>query len=284
MANSTTPLELHYIPDIQEPWTYSQKSCVIYQDINSSTKLEATLDETTENTTTAGSILVYGNVKQGYLTDDYSITVDRQNSTADFVYSPDYTLRSNSCVAVFYDGMSHENDVNWKSDLIKIDDLPVPDGYRFEIEVSYLNSENSNVQSDLTSAGTIKVGYTLKLVNVKNAAEFITLYEDSTSVLRILKRPVILASGDLTVPYDGSAHALEGVKSVWTSEDTAGIETGFLGNDGDGITYSGFPSITNAGTQPNKFSYQLKDDVTGTNYDIQCFYGTLTVTTVTNGS
>ena len=139
MANSTTPLELHYIPDIQEPWTYSQKSCVIYQDINSSTKLEATLDETTENTTTAGSILVYGNVKQGYLTDDYSITVDRQNSTADFVYSPDYTLRSNSCVAVFYDGMSHENDVNWKSDLIKIDDLPVPDGYRFEIEVSYSN-------------------------------------------------------------------------------------------------------------------------------------------------
>ena len=121
-------------------------------------------------------------------------------------------------------------------------------------------------------------------MNVKNAAEFITLYEDSTSVLRILKRPVILASGDLTVPHDGSAHALEGVKSVWTSEDTAGIETGFLGNDGDGITYSGFPSITNAGTQENKFSYKLKDGVIETNYDIQCFYGTLTVTTVTNGS
>lgn len=279
MANDTKPLELHYIPDIQEPWTYHQKSTVIYQDINSSAELEATLDDTIENSTTAGSILVYGNVKQGYLTDDYSITVDRQNSTADFVYSPDYTLRSNSCVAVFYDGMSHEGDVNWKSDLIKIDDLPVPNGYRFDIEVSYLDDKgNPIVQPNMTSAGTIKVDYTLKLVSVSNPAVFITLYRDSTSVLRILKRPVILASGDLTVPYDGNAHSLEGVKSVWTSEDTAGIETGFVGTDGDGITYFDFRSINEVGTAANTFHYQLKEGVNEDNYDIQCVYGSLTVT------
>ena len=159
---------------------------------------------------------------------------------------------------------------DWSAELFDSSGIPLPDGYQLETKVAKNNDENGN----FIDAGDYKISYSLILTN---GFSTITLYQ-STATLRILKRPVILASGDLTVPYDRSAHALEGVKSVWTSEDTAGIETGFLGNDGDGITYSGFPSITNAGTQENKFTYQLKDDVIETNYDIQCFYGTLTVT------
>lgn len=261
---------LHYLQDHKEAWNYTYKELYKYQDVTDITKVIDVSGTVTTNATNMDSKVLYGEHKAGFVIDSYTKTVDKNNPTGTFVYSPDYESRKRDTVSVIYDGTNQMEKTDWSAELFDSSGIPLPDGYQLETKVAKNIDENGN----FIDAGDYKISYSLILTN---GFSTITLYQ-STATLRILKRPVILASGDLTVPYDRSAHALEGVKSVWTSEDTAGIETGFLGNDGDGITYSGFPSITNAGTQENKFSYQLRKGVAETNYDIQCFYGTLTVT------
>ena len=266
--------EMHYIPDRKKTWTYTRQDVYKYTDMDSEKAITVTGSATTQ-TTDMDSKVLYGENKDGYTIDGYTKTAEQTNSNVNFVYSPDYVSRKRNTISVIYDGTSYLTQTDWTGKLFDTSGLVIPQGYRLETRISPTGTDQSFVD-----VGDYHFSWSLVLTN---GTDNYTLYRN-TATLRILKRPVLLASGDLTAVYDGSAHALEGVKSVWTTDETAGVETGFVGTDGDGITYSGFPTITEVGTVKNTFTCQLREGVNGNNYDIQYFYGTLKVTDRSDGS
>ena len=94
-------------------------------------------------------------------------------------------------------------------------------------------------------------------------------YNDLTgsAVVKITKRDVTLTSGTSSRPYDGTP---------LSNPNVTVSGSGFV--DGEGVSYSDFPSIIDEGSIDNTFKYELNANTKASNYDITVVEGTLTVT------
>lgn len=278
MADQT--YELHYIPDLKDYWTYTTQNLLQYTDItNSSNTLTVDFNESTSATTNADAKVVYGAVKEGYIADSYSVIVSESSPNAVFTYSPDYDSLMTHEISMFYGDFIETAGTSWAADLFDQSNLTTPDGYSFTYTLQYTDASGNSISSDdivdQISVGDYTVTYTLYLTN---GTTVMPVYQTDVT-LQILKQTVIMASGDLKVIYDGSAHSLKGVQAIWVTDQTDGVQTGFVKSDF--ATYSDFASYTDVGTYSNTFKYTLGNGVNADNYDIQLVYGTISIVEAT---
>ncbi len=97
-----------------------------------------------------------------------------------------------------------------------------------------------------------------------------TFGECVDGVLEVTKRKVTLTSASASKVYDGRE---------LTSGDVTVTGDGFV--SGEGATYDVTGTITNVGEAKNEFTYTLKDNTSGDNYEITTNTGILKVTPVT---
>ena len=89
--------------------------------------------------------------------------------------------------------------------------------------------------------------------------------------LTINPRKVKMVSGTASKPYDGTALT----NSTVTDSGFEGYD-GFV--NGQGATYNVTGTITNPGSEDNRFTYTLNSNTKASNYDITTAYGKLTIT------
>lgn len=127
-----------------------------------------------------------------------------------------------------------------------------------------------------TNAGTYAMG--LKPENFASTSKNFTnvKFEVTDGSLTIAKRQVKLTSATDSKIYNGTALVNHNV-----TETCVNVATGsaFVGEEG--LDYSNFASITNAGETKNTFTYAAKEGTDLNNYEITVDEGTLTVNAVT---
>jgi len=125
------------------------------------------------------------------------------------------------------------------------------------------------VEGTITNAGTAAnkvTGYVIKNQAGDNVTGCYSGIGTADGALSISERIVVLTSGSAEKTYDGTP---------LTAETVTVSGEGFA--NGEGITASGYASITSAGEVSNSFSYTLNPDTLEANYDWNIVEGTLKV-------
>lgn len=168
--------------------------------------------------------------------------------------------------------------ISGKTDSVVYDGTPhTVTGYTVESisDSAYTVSDFScekTVSITETNAGTYTFGLTEDDFSNTNDRFTNVKFVVTDAKLTIGKRPVTLTSADAEREYNGTALKAE------TVEASTGEGVGFVGTDG--VTYSGFPSITDVDEINNTFTYTAKDGTNLENYQITRVYGKLKVTPI----
>lgn len=123
------------------------------------------------------------------------------------------------------------------------------------------------IENGAVSSYTYDLSITFKDATANGAADAI---EKTTATYTITKRPVTLTSGSDEKKYDGTPLTKDEV--IASTSNGVGFVTG------EGATYNVTGTITDPGSEDNRFTYTLNSNTKASNYDITTAYGKLTIT------
>ena len=161
-----------------------------------------------------------------------------------------------------YDGAAHTIDVDSLTN--KYNSLVTSaTNFKFEYAASSNATEWLDAPYTLTDYGATSIWYRV----TDPAGNYDPIYHLAKIVIG--KRPLTLTSANGSWTYDGEAHSTNEI-----------IVTGSGWAEGEGASYSDFPTITEFGSKSNTYVYQLNEDTAADNYDIAVVYGTIAITAI----
>ena len=150
--------------------------------------------------------------------------------------------------------------------------VTVPEGVdanKITVAVAEGKTVPSVSATDATTTALVQT-ITADMFTVTSPYKKVTINCENGS-LTINPRKVKMISGSASKPYDGTALT----NNTVTDSNIEGYD-GFV--NGEGATYSVTGTITDPGSEDNKFTYTLNSNTKASNYDITTEYGKLTIT------